>query len=188
MTRAVAFCLATACSLEFFQAPAEGATSPSRIAVGALPPFGVGLDFEAGLAGTPFRYGGLAQVGTWGQYNPITPAVTGWGGFTVYSDDDSTLSLMLGLNYSVEQGVMFVDRVQKQTNFGLLVAASYFVDSPRFWMRLTPQNVFALEGLAAYPGYIKSGIPWVEVGVHLLPWLSLGIGASYTPLRLVVAL
>lgn len=160
----------------------------SRAALGMLPFSGVSAEFDMNVAESPLRLGGLALFQEPYATNPLTPTYSGWTGTRIHRGRDDALDLILGINYSTEPGVAFIDEVKKQTNYGLLVAASYTLESPRFWLRFTPQYVFPLEGLAAYPGYLKSGLPWVEAGIRIQPWLSLSLGASYTPLRLVVEL
>ncbi len=91
--------------------------------------------------------------------------------------------MLLGPNYSVERGIAFFGPAPKLTNYGLLVAFSYNIEAERFWARFTPQYVFPLEGYAAYPGYLKAGLPLVEVGVHLGALFDLSLGLCATPLR-----
>ncbi|MNX92958.1 hypothetical protein D3C86_1251250 [compost metagenome] len=164
---------------------------PSRISISGFPPSAVGVDADLGVPLTPLRVGGLVQLKFPSDPSPNDPTISVWSGVTVFQDSSSALDLLVGGNYFVEPGIatlLTLDSAPAQSRYGVLVAASYLVSAPRLWLRLTPQYVFPVDARAYYPGYMKSGIPLVEVGVKILPQLSLSLGASVTPLRMTWSL
>lgn len=168
--------------------PVIAEVRPSQLSISGLPPFTGGIDYDLNGGTTPFRTGGLVRISTMGAQPPWNPTITAWGGLTVFQDVDSSLDLLVGGNYSAEPEPISLavgPSSPKNSPYGLLLAASYTVTGPRFWLRFIPQYVFLLSGSTAYP-YLRSGLPLAEVGTRLGPHWDLSLGISASPIRLTV--
>lgn len=160
----------------------------SQLTFSGLPPYTGGIDYDLRLGATSFRTGGLVRLSTTGEQPPLNPTISAWGGLTVFQDLDSSLDFLVGGNYCVEAGPVSIalERSSPQNSpYGVLLAASYRVTGPRFWLRFVPQYVFLLSGSTAYP-YMRSGLPLAEVGMRVMPQWDLSLGISASPIRLTV--
>ncbi|MNL06401.1 hypothetical protein D3C87_1270360 [compost metagenome] len=168
--------------------PVNAEVRPSQLTISGLPPFIGGIDYDLRLGETPFRTGGLVRISTMGAQPPWNPTFSAWGGLTVFQDVDSSLDLLVGGNYTAEPespSVAIGPSSSTNSHYGYLLAASYTVTGPRFWLRFVPQFVFLLSGSNVYP-YLRSGLPLAEVGTSLGPNLDLSLGISASPIRVTV--
>ncbi|MNT55731.1 hypothetical protein D3C72_1929880 [compost metagenome] len=113
---------------------------------------------------------------------------TAWARFAMPVTEGGRLGLIVGANDFPETSVCGFGPCQPSTHFGVLLALSYILRTERLWMRLTPQYVFPVDGGSTHSNqaYVKSGLPWAEVGIRATPWLDISVRVSEMPLAVTV--
>lgn len=114
---------------------------------------------------------------------------TAWARFAMPVTDGGRLGLIIGANDYPESSMCAgFGPCSPDTRFGALLALSYVLRTERLWMRLTPQYVFPIDGGGTHSNqaFVKSGLPWAEVGIRATPWLDLGVRVSEMPFAATV--
>jgi hypothetical protein len=142
-----------------------------------------GLEAELAWRDTPWSGGVL------GWTRRGVSSRTAWARFAMPVTEGGRLGLIVGGNDFPESTMcQALGLCPPATRYGILVALSYVLRTERLWMRLTPQYVFPIDGgtTDSNQAYIKSGLPWAEVGIRAMPWLDVSVRVSEMPLAVTV--
>lgn len=187
--------ISMALALTVVAAPAAAVAGPVEGNLGVLyKPIGkdyYGVEGEIGPAGSGWSVGGLYQVSrhftepdgpsTW----TIPTHATVWGRMLFDLPNGDRYGGLVGVNYYPESAYLGQTPPDAWRYVGPVFGLTYLLRSGRIWLRATPHIVISPDKQYQEMSWLtKSGIPWAEAGVEVLPGLDLSFRLSTTVVKL----
>lgn len=131
----------------------------------------IGLEADLAWAGSPFHAGGLVWDPAFGSGH----AGSVWGGAAWPVGAKGRLMALGGATRYAQGGVGCpgMGGCPPLGTLGAFAGLAYRHQEGFLWLQLTPQLFTHLDGATAYPPWAMSGLPWVEMGVVVVPGLEL---------------